>query len=185
MSKLKVELIEPATFDMTPMIDCVFQLIIFFMLATDMSQRELEALIPPKAPKAQPIAPNEDDRLIINIVHEDLKKITCAGWKELETIKNEKEMLKNPYKCANVSHWVIKVKGKSYKSIQELTSLLTSEADNYYREPEDANGLRPSKKVVMLRCDFRAPFQATESVMRACVDKNVAIYKLEFCALEK
>ncbi|MEK7308051.1 MAG: biopolymer transporter ExbD, partial [Nitrospirota bacterium] len=107
MAKLRVELIEPATFDMTPMIDCVFQLIIFFMLATDMSQRELEALIPPKAPEAQSIPPEDTDRLILNIVHEDLKKITCAGWKEFETIKDEKEMLKNPYRCANLSHWVI------------------------------------------------------------------------------
>lgn len=185
MAKLRVELIEPATFDMTPMIDCVFQLIIFFMLATDMSQRELEALIPPKAPKAQPIVPEDDDRLIINIVHEDLKKITCIGWKEFETIKDEKEMLENPYRCTSLSHWVIKVKGKSYKSIQELTNLLTNEADSYDREPVNYSGLRPSKKVLMLRCDFRAPFQATENVMRACVDKNVAIYKLEFCALDK
>ena len=39
----------PPELDMTPMIDVVFQLIIFFMLITDMSQKELEELYLPKA----------------------------------------------------------------------------------------------------------------------------------------
>ena len=40
---------EEAEMDMTPMIDVVFLLIIFFVLVIDLSQRELEDLILPKA----------------------------------------------------------------------------------------------------------------------------------------
>ena len=48
--------IEAVTFDMTPMIDVTFQLIIFFMLSMDMSQLELENLNMPTASEANAIS---------------------------------------------------------------------------------------------------------------------------------
>ena len=55
--------------DMTPMIDVTFQLIIFFMLLMDMSTKELEELVLPKAPQADPDKPDpKDPRPGINIV---------------------------------------------------------------------------------------------------------------------
>ena len=45
---------EDAKMDMTPMIDCVFLLMIFFVLVIDLSQQELEDLILPKAEKTVP-----------------------------------------------------------------------------------------------------------------------------------
>ena len=55
--------------DMTPMIDIVFQLIIFFMLITDMSQKELETLILPVAITASPDTPDPTEiRPVVNIV---------------------------------------------------------------------------------------------------------------------
>ena len=54
--------------DMTPMIDIVFQLIIFFMLLMDMSQKDLETLVLPKALSAVEDKPNPlDPRPVINI----------------------------------------------------------------------------------------------------------------------
>jgi biopolymer transport protein ExbD len=55
--------------DMTPMIDVVFQLIIFFMLVTDMSQQDLAEL---KLPYAQTAAKDElmKGRLTFNL-HRD------------------------------------------------------------------------------------------------------------------
>lgn len=52
--------------DMTPMIDIVFQLIIFFMLVTDLSQQDLAALKLPIAETAQKDQA-EKGRMIINI----------------------------------------------------------------------------------------------------------------------
>src|SRR5688500_1360127 len=54
--------------DMTPMIDVVFQLIIFFMLLMDMSTKELEILKLPKAVSAVKDEPDpKDPRPVVNI----------------------------------------------------------------------------------------------------------------------
>ncbi len=54
-------------FSMTPMIDIVFQLIIFFMLITDMTQKDLEPLEPPVAKRPQEQGQNVPKRLIVNV----------------------------------------------------------------------------------------------------------------------
>ena len=53
--------------DMTPMIDCVFLLMIFFVLVIDLSQKDLEDLILPKAVYVVPDDAPPDVRPIINI----------------------------------------------------------------------------------------------------------------------
>ena len=69
---MKISKTDPQTdieMDMTPMIDIVFQLIIFFMLITDMSQKDLELLVLPPAETASPDDPNPlEVRPIVNIV---------------------------------------------------------------------------------------------------------------------
>jgi biopolymer transport protein ExbD len=52
---------------MTPMIDVVFNLIIFFMIVTDLTQQELEDLTLPKADMCQKDENPEEKRMIINI----------------------------------------------------------------------------------------------------------------------
>jgi biopolymer transport protein ExbD len=52
--------------DMTPMIDVVFQLIIFFMLVTDMTQQDLAELILPEARMAEKDE-QEEGRMVINV----------------------------------------------------------------------------------------------------------------------
>lgn len=53
--------------DMTPMIDIVFQLIIFFMIVSDMSQQDLAELTLPKADMAIDDE-TEPGRMIVNIL---------------------------------------------------------------------------------------------------------------------
>lgn len=54
--------------NMTPMIDVVFLLIIFFMVITDMTQQDLEDLQLPVAQNADPDKPDKDEfRPIINV----------------------------------------------------------------------------------------------------------------------
>jgi biopolymer transport protein ExbD len=53
--------------DMTPMIDCVFQLIIFFFLIIDLQNQDLEDLVLPKSDKAIPDEPPEGIRPILNV----------------------------------------------------------------------------------------------------------------------
>lgn len=58
---------EELKMDMTPMIDCVFLLIIFFVLVIDLSQQDMEDLILPKAEYAQPDENPPEVRPIVNI----------------------------------------------------------------------------------------------------------------------
>ncbi len=54
--------------NMTPMIDVVFLLIIFFMVITDLTQQDLEDLQLPVAQNADPDKPDKDEfRPIINV----------------------------------------------------------------------------------------------------------------------
>ncbi|MCI0342171.1 MAG: biopolymer transporter ExbD [Planctomycetales bacterium] len=53
--------------EMTPMIDCVFQLLIFFMICTEIAQSELEMLVLPRASEAVPDDPPERGRMVLNV----------------------------------------------------------------------------------------------------------------------
>ncbi len=66
MKSAKEELLDPPEMDMTPMIDIVFQLIIFFMIVIDLSQQDLEDLRLPMSKTAMDDEP-EEGRLYVNI----------------------------------------------------------------------------------------------------------------------
>ena len=59
---------DPEGFMMTPMIDIVFQLIIFFMLIMDMSQVQVDKVTLPKASKAVKQKYTDQTLLIMNIL---------------------------------------------------------------------------------------------------------------------
>lgn len=59
---------EKCEMDMTPMIDCVFQLIIFFFLVIDLQNQELEPVVLPKARFAVPDEPPPGMRPIVNVL---------------------------------------------------------------------------------------------------------------------
>lgn len=61
------DLEEPEGFNMTPMIDITFQLIIFFMLVTDMSKQQTTPLKLPLATKAIKEKLDDLDLLLINV----------------------------------------------------------------------------------------------------------------------
>ena len=59
---------ETGEMDMTPMIDVVFNLLIFFMIVTDLSQKDLADLTLPLANHAvQDKADDPDDRIFLNV----------------------------------------------------------------------------------------------------------------------
>ncbi len=55
--------IAPEAINMTPMIDVVFQLIIFFMLVMDMSQQQFETIRPPSASLAH-VGPDPSELVV-------------------------------------------------------------------------------------------------------------------------
>jgi len=66
--------------DMTPMIDCVFLLMIFFVLVIDLSQQSLEDLILPEAKYQQPDDKPPDVRPIINILQNGMIVYKGKVW---------------------------------------------------------------------------------------------------------
>jgi len=56
--------------DLTPFIDIVFNLVIFFILVVDMSQKDLVALKLPVADLGNPDQSPEKDRLTVNVTRE-------------------------------------------------------------------------------------------------------------------
>lgn len=71
------------TMDMTPMIDVVFLMIIFFMIVSDMSQQDLAELVLPKAEMAQDDE-TEEGRMIINIVRDGTLEIKRVAYNSLD-----------------------------------------------------------------------------------------------------
>jgi biopolymer transport protein ExbD len=62
---------EPLDIDMTPMIDIVFLLIVFFMIVVDLTQQDLVILQLPKAEFAVPDKKPEKNRLTVNVTYKD------------------------------------------------------------------------------------------------------------------
>ena len=59
-----------ATIDLTPMLDLVFQLIVFFLLVTNFSSAQLPELEPPELDTSQAYTATDRQRVIINVLPE-------------------------------------------------------------------------------------------------------------------
>ena len=61
---------EEMRMDMTPMIDCVFLLMIFFVLVIDLGQKDLEDLVLPKAEYSLPDEDPPTHRPVVNVMQD-------------------------------------------------------------------------------------------------------------------
>lgn len=160
---MKISKTDPQTtieLDMTPMIDVVFQLIIFFMLIMDMSQDELEQLHLPMAVTASPDKPNPlDIRPVINIL--------STG-----EILVKKEMLYDP---------------NADDEYAKLKEYLSGMAKRMPREPLDEkqpNGPKVPANAMLVRADRSTPFKHIQKVMEICGIKGIEIWKIQLAAAE-
>lgn len=137
--------------DMTPMIDIVFQLIIFFLVANDLTRKEVEELELPQAIYGkEDKASEKETRIIINVLKPD--------------------NVANPPKIPDV-----KVKGKQY-NLDDLKRYMRTRADMKREEgPNSASAI-----FVLVRADRNAPWQYVQYVMQVCADPTVMIYKMQF-----
>ena len=89
MAKKKIDTTVPS-FNMTPMIDVTFQLIIFFILAGSMASAELAQLLVPELHESQAQKPEDmpTNRVIVNIasaaVTEQDKSVVAQQAKEIQ-----------------------------------------------------------------------------------------------------
>lgn len=102
-------------FDMTPMIDATFQLIIFFMITTDMSKAQIELLTLPIASKAVKDKQPDTQTLVVNIMKDGTVKIDGKVYwtpkngdeaKKLEDIFESRRARKEYQEVAGKADWV-------------------------------------------------------------------------------
>ncbi len=152
---------DPAV-DLTPMIDIVFNLIIFFMIVSELSNLTVEQIQLPFANHAEKVVPgggggDEAKVLQINVMPGGLIKIRGAAYTTVPELKNEYP-------------W--------------LASFLEIEAAAYEREPPEPGqqGTPPSALRVNIRADKEVQFKFVQQVFDACV-KN-GIYKTSVAATQ-
>jgi biopolymer transport protein ExbD len=169
MGKIKYSPPAEATINMTPMIDVVFQLIIFLMLATDISNTEMERVYLPKADAA--IADDHPDksRLMINISH------SVPDGKDCPQLKYKNGILIQP--CLIPEHWKVIVKQKEL-TMPELEQVLIIEGNLDREKPGDPK--TPSNRPVQIRCDGSAPFLIITKILEAA--GKALVWKIEIGA---
>jgi biopolymer transport protein ExbD len=144
-----------AELDMTPMIDIVFNLLIFFMLITDLNQKDIVDLTLPLAHMAVQDEDNDpDDRLILNVDKQGriLYKQRAISLDELGTII---DTAKRVYDAE------MKLKGQ--EGMEEV-----------------APGVKASKLYVLVRADKDTPWQHVQWLMTIMAEQK--LYKLQFAA---
>lgn len=137
--------------DLTPMIDVVFLLLIFFMLITEITQVDIENVQLPNALMAQPDEKPPKDRLVINIA------------KLIQDDENDRR-------------GIIKIHGQLVGT-SDLVRILKREADKE-REPEKPFA---SSRYVLIRCDRRVEWRKFLEVLTMCSDphKGIRLYKIQ------
>ncbi|QDV08239.1 biopolymer transport protein ExbD [Planctomycetes bacterium Poly30] len=144
--------------DMTPMIDVVFLLIIFFMIITDLTQQELEDVDLPTAEHAKPDQPDPEEwRPIINV-----------------TYRGEMIIKKKVQYDPDLPEF----QGKN--KFAELKTWLLSAANRMKKEPlsPGSSKLVPDEPV-LIRADMTTPFKYVQDIMEQCGDQAISIWKLQ------
>ncbi len=147
--------------DMTPMIDCVFQLITFFMLITDMSSRELEILYLPKTPQADPDKPDpKDKRPIVNILADG--SIYIKGEKYFDAAKPD-----------------------DYARLKIYLSERVKFMPRKHTKPDDPTSPIAPDTPILIRADQSTPMYYIQKVMEVCGFKGIEIWKVQLAAGEE
>ena len=147
---------QPIELDMTPMIDVVFQLIIFFILITDMGQSELEEL---RLPVAQNTVQDRPDpgvvRPVINVLPDG-------------TMISKRRALYDPEK----------------DDLTQVERYLADQARLMPKERDVVLGLDLPANPLLIRADKNAEFRFIQKVMQLCGKRGIQIWKLQLAAAE-
>ncbi|MFY9344506.1 MAG: biopolymer transporter ExbD [Planctomycetota bacterium] len=152
--------------DMTPMIDCVFLLMIFFVLVIDLSQKNLEDLILPRAVYQEPDDKPAEHRPIINVLQNGA------------VIYNQ-QVVYDPA-----------VHGKNYAPIKELLINIKKVglAEKKLKEkPETIGGktVMLMDDPILVRADKWTEWHYVGEIMKQCSQPEIAFWKVELAMSEQ
>ena len=149
---------EQIEMDMTPMIDCVFLLMIFFVLVIDLSQKNLEDLILPRAEFMEPDESPPEGRPIINVLQNG-------------TVIYGGEVYFDPA-----------VHGKDYKKIAQLLIDIRADGLNkgtLHLVEKDGLAAKVIDDPILIRADKWTEWHFVGEVMKQCSQPNIAFWKVQ------
>lgn len=159
---------EATSLNLVPMVDIMFLMLLFFMLGSDMGQRELEDVVLPEATtvREDPGEPGPEGRTTVNVYHEAPGRADCA------------EFSRDGGVCRHDDHWKIGVRGRDFhplrpEDVDRLRGLLKRDAAEAKAIASD----RWSERKVMIRADRGAPYGAVQRVIELC--SECGLYKVE------
>ena len=145
---------------MTPMIDCVFQLILFFILITDMSQKELEELYLPVATVADPDKPDPGElRPVVNIL-------------------------------SNGEIWVMRkllfdpAADDGYAALGVYLHDVARRMPKEPFDPQNPAGPKVPRNPLLIRADQSTPAKHIQKLMELCAKRDIQIWRVELAAAE-
>ncbi|MHC4955094.1 MAG: ExbD/TolR family protein [Planctomycetota bacterium] len=152
--KKRPDATETGELDMTPMIDIVFNLLVFFMVITDLTQKDLVELTLPIAYMAQEDKPQdlEDERIILNV-----DKYGQIMWRSQRRTLGELRSILAAQKIL-------------YQKKQKRRG---KEAYKVF-----PNGAKATRLYVLLRADKDTPWQHVQWLMTVMAQEQ--FYKLQF-----
>ncbi len=164
MQKIARENIE---MDMTPMIDCVFLLMIFFVLVIDLSQKSLEDLILPRAEFQQPDDQPPDNRPILNVLQNGsviFEKVVHYDPTnpELSDIKLIKQLLLD-----------IRRSGELNKTLKFTEEMIGGRMIKLIDDP------------ILIRADKWTEWNYIGEIMKQCSMPDIAFWKVELAMSEQ
>lgn len=152
MAKRRLQEEAPAL-SMTPMIDIVFNLLIFFMVVTDLNQKDLANLTLPLAHMAdQDKADDPDDRVILNV-----DQMGYVMWKGKKVTLDELGAILGNLK----EKYELKKRAQGQSGLEDLPG-----------------GGKASKLFVLLRADKETPWQHVQWLMTIMAEQK--LYKMQF-----
>jgi biopolymer transport protein ExbD len=163
VSKLVQQNIE---MDMTPMIDCVFLLMIFFVLVIDLSQKNLEDLILPRAVFQEPDDKPPENRPIINVLQNG------------SVVYNQKviydpEVHKTDYRPIKQLLIDIRTDGLSKKTLHLVQEDIGGKMVPLIDDP------------ILIRADKWTEWNYIGEIMKQCSQPEIAFWKVELALSEQ
>jgi biopolymer transport protein ExbD len=153
--------------DMTPMIDCVFLLMIFFVLVIDLSQKNLEDLILPRAIFQEADDQPPENRPIINVLQNG-------------AVVYEQKVYYDP-----------SVDGKNYAKIKNLLTEIRriGLANNTLKLKEETlpGGIKANlmDDPILIRADKWTEWHYVGEIMKQCSQPDIAFWKVELAMSEQ
>ncbi|MEC7583674.1 MAG: biopolymer transporter ExbD [Planctomycetota bacterium] len=162
MTNYKKQAQEEFSMDMTPMIDCVFLLMIFFVLVIDLSQQSLEDLILPKAEYQEPDDEPPDVRPVFNILQSG--DMYYKGELQYSRARD----------------------GNNYEPVMNML-LLVRQTGGVTIKPEDLGGRMVDlvDDPVLIRADKWTEWHYVGELMKQCSQPQAAFWKVELAMSEQ